>query len=68
MASTGFGSTSSTPGGTTIAYSNDGGTTWTYVPVAGVDGSDPSVTHLRVTFVAIANAASGQVDFQVLIL
>lgn len=62
------GSTSSTPGGTTIAYSNDGGTTWTYVPVAGVDGSDPTVTHLRVTFVAIANAASGQVDFQVLIL
>ena len=62
------GSTASTPGGTTIEYSDDGGTTWTYVPVAGVDGSDPGVTHLRVTFATIANAASGQVDFQVLIL
>jgi uncharacterized repeat protein (TIGR01451 family) len=62
------GSTSSTPGGTTIEYSNDNGATWTYVPVAGVNGSDPNVTHLRVTFTTIANGASGQVDFQVLIL
>jgi len=62
------GSTSSTPGGTTIEYSDDGGATWTYSPVAGGDGSDPNVTHLRVTFASIANGASGQVDFQVLIL
>ncbi|MDZ4804537.1 MAG: hypothetical protein SGI90_06740 [Candidatus Eisenbacteria bacterium] len=62
------GSTASTPGGTTIEYSDDGGATWSYSPVAGVDGSDPSVTHLRVTFASIANGAGGQVDFQVLIL
>jgi uncharacterized repeat protein (TIGR01451 family) len=62
------GSTASTPGGATIEYSDDGGSTWTYVPVAGGDGTDPSVTHLRVTFASIANGASSEVDFQVVIL
>jgi uncharacterized repeat protein (TIGR01451 family) len=62
------GSTSSTPGGATIEYSDDGGATWTYVPAAGPDGSDSNVTHLRVTFASIANGSGSQVDFQVLIL
>jgi len=69
-ASTAFlvGSTASTPLGASIQYSDDGGSTWTYVPVAGGDGSDPAVTHLRVTFASIANGGSSQVDFQVVIL
>ena len=31
-----------------LEFSNDGGTTWTYVPTAGGNGTDPAVTHLRV--------------------
>jgi hypothetical protein len=30
-----------------IDFSNDGGATWTYVPVPGADGSDAAVTTLR---------------------
>jgi hypothetical protein len=30
-----------------LDFSNNGGTTWTYVPVAGADGSDPAVTAIR---------------------
>jgi uncharacterized repeat protein (TIGR01451 family) len=30
-----------------VDFSNDGGTTWTYVPVPGADGSDAAVTTLR---------------------
>jgi len=41
-----------------IEFSNDGGTTWTYTPVAGTYGCDTAVTNLRVnpkgTFVADA--------------
>ena len=54
--------------GPTVDYSDDGGATWTYTPVAGPDGSDATVTHVRVAFATIAAAASGQVVFQVLIL
>ncbi len=39
-----------------VEFSNDGGTTWTYTPVAGLYGCDTAVTNLRVnpkgTFVA----------------
>lgn len=56
------------PGGVTTEYSNDGGSTWTYTPVAGGDGSDPNVTNVRVAFPTIVQGNAGQVGFQVLIL
>ncbi len=63
------GSESTTPGvGPTVEFSDDSGATWTYSPSAGPDGSDTNVTHVRVTFTSIANGATGEVDFQVLIL
>lgn len=31
-----------------LAFSNDGGATWTAVPVPGADGCDPAITHIRV--------------------
>lgn len=31
-----------------VDFSSDGGSTWTYTPVPGADGSDPAVTHIRV--------------------
>jgi hypothetical protein len=31
-----------------VAFSNDGGSTWTYTPVANANGVDPNVTNLRV--------------------
>jgi hypothetical protein len=41
-----------------IEFSNDNGTTWTYTPVVGPDGSDTNVTNIRInlkgTFVADA--------------
>ena len=30
-----------------VAFSNDGGATWTYGPTAGADGCDPLVTNVR---------------------
>lgn len=30
-----------------LEFSNDGGTTWTYVPAANANGCDPAVTHIR---------------------
>lgn len=30
-----------------VSYSNNNGTTWTYTPVAGGDGTDPAVTNIR---------------------
>ncbi|MGH8401664.1 MAG: beta strand repeat-containing protein, partial [Gammaproteobacteria bacterium] len=30
-----------------VNYSNNGGATWTYTPVAGGDGTDPNVTNIR---------------------
>ena len=31
-----------------VDFSNDGGTTWTYVPVPNGSGVDPAVTHIRI--------------------
>jgi len=53
--------------GPTVEYSNDSGASWTYSPSAGGDGSDTSVTHLRVTFASIGSGSTGEADFQVLI-
>ena len=35
-------------GGDDLEFSNNGGTTWAYTPVANADGCDPAVTHIRV--------------------
>lgn len=31
-----------------LSFSNDNGVTWTALPVAGADGCDPTVTHIRI--------------------
>jgi uncharacterized repeat protein (TIGR01451 family) len=31
-----------------VDFSNNGGTTWTYVPTANANGVDPAVTHIRI--------------------
>jgi fimbrial isopeptide formation D2 family protein len=31
-----------------VDFSNDNGATWTYVPTAGADGADSTVTHVRI--------------------
>jgi hypothetical protein len=31
-----------------VDFSSDNGSTWTYVPTAGADGSDSNVTHVRI--------------------
>jgi trimeric autotransporter adhesin len=31
-----------------VAFSNDGGATYTYTPVANGNGVDPNVTHIRI--------------------
>jgi uncharacterized repeat protein (TIGR01451 family) len=31
-----------------LEFSNNGGTTWTYVPTANASGVDPAVTHMRI--------------------
>ncbi len=61
------GSVISNPLGAGVTFSNDGGTTWTYIPADSGDGSDPNVTHVRVNFGTVAGAGSVQADFQVLI-
>lgn len=53
--------------GAVVSYSNDGGTSWTYAPVAGANGSDPAVTGVRVVFATVAGAATAQENFSVLI-
>lgn len=35
-------------GADNLEFSNNGGTTWTYTPVANANGCDPAVTHIRV--------------------
>jgi parallel beta-helix repeat protein len=35
-------------GGDDLEFSNNGGSTWAYTPVANADGCDPTVTHIRV--------------------
>jgi len=53
--------------GAAVTYSNDNGTTWTYVPAAAANGADVAVTDIRAIFPTIAAAASAQENFQVLI-
>ncbi len=60
------GSHSVAPAGT-LEYSNDGGTTWAYTPVDSGDGTDPTVTHMRVLFPSIAAAGAALSTFQVII-
>ena len=54
-----------------VAFSNDGGLTFTYSPVADANGFDSAVTHLRITPVGAFQASDGtnhpsfQVQFQV---
>jgi len=62
------GSVTSVPAvGTVVTFSNDGNLTWTHVPVAGANGTDPSVTGVRVVFLTLAGGAIAQENFQVLI-
>jgi len=42
-----------------VAFSNDGGTTYTYVPVPDADGCDTTVTHMRINPTGTFKAASG---------
>ncbi|HEY7642508.1 MAG TPA: right-handed parallel beta-helix repeat-containing protein [Steroidobacteraceae bacterium] len=42
-----------------VEFSNNGGTTWTYTPVANANGCDPAVTHIRVRPKGTMAAASG---------
>jgi len=60
------GSVGSVPAGA-VTYSNDGGATWTYGPVAGPNGTDAAVTDVRVVFPSVAGGANAQVNFSVLI-
>jgi hypothetical protein len=45
-----------------VSFSKDSGATWTAVPVAGADGCDPTITHIRInpkgTFVGNATPPS----------
>lgn len=53
-----------------LAFSADGGATWTYVPAPAADGTDPRVTHVRVqprgkpACAAAATPASFQLQFE----
>jgi parallel beta-helix repeat protein len=42
-----------------VEFSSDGGTSWTYTPVANANGCDPAVTHIRVRPKGTMAAASG---------
>lgn len=46
-------------GGDDVEFSNNGGTSWTYTPVANANGCDPAVTHIRVKPKGTMAAASG---------
>jgi uncharacterized repeat protein (TIGR01451 family) len=43
-----------------VAFSNDGGATWSYTPSAGGNGTDPAVTHIRINPKGIFNASNAQ--------
>ena len=45
-----------------LDFSNDGGATWTYVPVPDANGFDPAVTHLRVRPLGTMAANTGAGD------
>jgi uncharacterized repeat protein (TIGR01451 family) len=54
--------------GVTVAYSNDGGTTYAYTPASGGGGApsgyDRNVTHVRWTFTgSLATSGSGSISF-----
>ena len=51
----------------TVSFSNDNQGSWTYVPAAGANGTDPLVTDVQVIFASVAGAATAQVNFSVLI-
>jgi hypothetical protein len=42
-----------------VEFSNNGGTIWTYTPVANANGCDPAVTHIRVRPKGTMAGASG---------
>lgn len=51
----------------TVTYSNDGGGTWAYVPVADANGNDAAVTHVRASYLLLAGGTSEQTTFDVVI-
>ena len=51
----------------TVEYSDDGGATWAYVPVDSGDTTDPTVTHMRISYAAIAAATGALSTFKVII-
>jgi hypothetical protein len=46
--------------GDDIAFSNDGGATWTYTPAIDGNGTDPAVTNVRINPKGALNADSAQ--------
>ena len=46
-------------GGDDLEFSNNGGASWAYTPVANANGCDPTVTHIRVRPKGTMAAASG---------
>lgn len=58
--------------GDDLEFSADGGATWSYTPVAGANGCDPDVTHLRINpkgpFAADTGSGSPQADFSFRVL
>jgi len=42
-----------------VSFSNDGGVTFVYSPIANANGVDPSVTHLRVNPKGNFNSSAG---------
>ncbi len=52
----------------TVTYSNDGGATWVYSPVADANGNDATVSHLRATYaLLVGGGATEQTIFDVVI-
>jgi len=51
----------------TVTFSNDGGVTWAYGPVAGANGTDPAVNAVRVVFATVAGGTLVQENFSVMI-
>ncbi|RMH20230.1 MAG: DUF11 domain-containing protein, partial [Gammaproteobacteria bacterium] len=53
------------PAGAAVTFSNDGGQTFGYTPVAGANGTDPAVTHVRWTFASLATTSTVTPSLQV---
>jgi len=53
--------------GDDVAFSNDGGTSFTYTPVPGTNGIDTTVTHIRINPKSdfLGNTGSGDPSFEV---